>query len=152
MSSAIHFYFDSHVNRERGAAAVEFALILPLLVLIIFLLIDFGRFFFVANSMVGASQEAVRVLAFEATDAQAQSITVAGTAMTSAAKVASLSGSPTTVTSVSTACTGSPRIASFKITITFQWLTPISLLQSFGNESASSQRTMTTTGVRLCAG
>jgi len=49
---------------DNGAAAVEFALLLPLVALLIFGLIDFGRLFFVQISLTSASREAVRVSSF----------------------------------------------------------------------------------------
>ena len=49
---------------EKGAAAVEFALLLPLVTLLIFGLIDFGRLFFVQISLTSASREAVRASSF----------------------------------------------------------------------------------------
>lgn len=51
-------------RNETGAAAVEFALILPLVIVLIFALIDFGRLFFVQISLTSASREAVRVSSF----------------------------------------------------------------------------------------
>ena len=54
----------SKLKRERGAAAVEFALVLPLVVLLIFGLIDFGRLFFVQISLSSASMEVARVSSY----------------------------------------------------------------------------------------
>jgi len=51
-------------NSQKGAAAVEFALLLPLVALLIFGLIDFGRLFFVQISLTSASREAVRASSF----------------------------------------------------------------------------------------
>ena len=45
---------------ERGATAVEFALILPLLLVLLFGLIDFGRMGFVQVSLTAASREGAR--------------------------------------------------------------------------------------------
>ncbi len=47
-------------RRERGAAAVEMALILPLLLLIVGGIIDFGRFFYTQNIVVNAAREGAR--------------------------------------------------------------------------------------------
>jgi Flp pilus assembly protein TadG len=47
-------------HRERGAAAVEMALILPLLLLIVGGIIDFGRFFYTQNIVVNAAREGAR--------------------------------------------------------------------------------------------
>ncbi len=50
-------------RRDRGAAAVEFALLLPVLFLIIGATIDFGRFFYTQNITVNAAREGARMLA-----------------------------------------------------------------------------------------
>jgi TadE-like protein len=46
--------------RERGAAAVELALVLPLLLLMVGGIIDFGRFFYTQNIVVNAAREGAR--------------------------------------------------------------------------------------------
>lgn len=53
-----------NAQKEVGATAVEFALILPLLVLLVFGLIDFGRLFFTQISLTSASREAARISTF----------------------------------------------------------------------------------------
>lgn len=50
-------------RRDRGAAAVEFALLLPVLFLIIGAIIDFGRFFYTQNITVNAAREGARMMA-----------------------------------------------------------------------------------------
>lgn len=54
----------SKIRSKKGAAAVEFALILPLVTLLLFGIIDFGRLFFVQISLTSASREAVRTSSF----------------------------------------------------------------------------------------
>jgi Flp pilus assembly protein TadG len=49
--------------RDRGAAAVEFALVLPLLLLIIFGIIDSGRALSAQVILTGAAREGVRLAA-----------------------------------------------------------------------------------------
>jgi Flp pilus assembly protein TadG len=51
------------VNSDRGAAAVEFALLLPLLVLLVFGMIDFGRAINAQITITQAAREGARVLA-----------------------------------------------------------------------------------------
>jgi Flp pilus assembly protein TadG len=51
------------MERERGAALVEFALVLSILVLVLFGIIEFGRAYHVKLSLTHASREGVRVLA-----------------------------------------------------------------------------------------
>jgi Flp pilus assembly pilin Flp len=48
---------------EAGAAVVEFALVLPILMLIVFGIIDFGRAFYTSNNLVSAVREGARFAA-----------------------------------------------------------------------------------------
>jgi Flp pilus assembly protein TadG len=50
-------------RHDRGAAAVEFALILPLLVLLVMGIAEFGRAYHVQTTVSGAAREGVRVMA-----------------------------------------------------------------------------------------
>lgn len=45
---------------EQGAAVVEFALVMPILALIIFGIIDFGRAFYTLNNIISAVREGAR--------------------------------------------------------------------------------------------
>jgi Flp pilus assembly protein TadG len=47
-------------GRRRGQAAVEFALTLPLLFLLVLGIVDFGRIFIAANALTQGTREAVR--------------------------------------------------------------------------------------------
>jgi Flp pilus assembly protein TadG len=47
-------------HRDRGAAAVELAIVLPLVLVIIGGIIDFGRFFFTKIELTNAAREGVR--------------------------------------------------------------------------------------------
>lgn len=55
-------------QREDGAAAVEFALVLPLLLLLVSAIIDFGRIYFEQSTLSGAAREGVRLVALGKTD------------------------------------------------------------------------------------
>ncbi|HET9648416.1 MAG TPA: TadE family protein [Microlunatus sp.] len=48
---------------DRGAAAVEFALVVPLLIVMVIGIAEFGRAFFVQATMGGAAREGVRAMA-----------------------------------------------------------------------------------------
>ena len=47
-------------SRDRGAAAVEFALVVPLLFMLVFGIIDYGRFFFDSISLRQGAREGAR--------------------------------------------------------------------------------------------
>jgi Flp pilus assembly protein TadG len=49
--------------RDKGAAALEFALVLPLLLILSMAIIEFGRAYNVVVSLQGASREGARALA-----------------------------------------------------------------------------------------
>lgn len=52
-------------TRDRGAAAVEFALIVPVLVLLAFGIAELGRAFHLQSMLSGAAREGVRVMALQ---------------------------------------------------------------------------------------
>lgn len=56
---------------ERGAAAVEFGLLLPILLLIVLGIAEFGRAYNVQVSLSAAAREGARVLALDIGDADA---------------------------------------------------------------------------------
>jgi Flp pilus assembly protein TadG len=51
------------LRSESGAAAVEFALVVPLLLLLLFGIIEFGRLYNAQIEVSGAAREGVRVMA-----------------------------------------------------------------------------------------
>ena len=116
-------------RQERGAAAVELAVVLPLLILVILGLIDFGRLFFAQIGLASASREGARAASVGMPTASVTSI-----AQASAPKAAQLAGLDTSVLGVAvTPC--SPSVtgenATVTVTATFRWITPIGLVQVF---------------------
>ncbi len=67
--------------RRRGAAAVEMAVVAPVLILLLGGIIQFGGLFFLHNNMVNAAREAARALAV-------RTVTVAGSTDCSTAPAA----------------------------------------------------------------
>lgn len=53
------------MRRERGAAAVEFAMIMPLLVVLVIGIAEFGRAFQVQGTLSAAAREGVRLMALQ---------------------------------------------------------------------------------------
>ena len=64
-------------GRERGAAAVEFALVLPILVLILFGVIEFGGVYNAQLMVTGAAREGAREMAVGGDPADAEAAAVA---------------------------------------------------------------------------
>ena len=57
--------FIRRTSAERGAAAVEFALIVPILLLLIFGIVEFSRLYNVQLSLSNAAREGARTMAIE---------------------------------------------------------------------------------------
>jgi len=62
---------------ERGAAAVEFALVLPILIILIFFIVEFGRLYNIQISITGAAREGARSMAINNVVGNAKTATVA---------------------------------------------------------------------------
>ena len=62
-------YIKKRANRENGQSLVEFALLLPLLVVILFGIMEFGQLWMTMNVLTGAAREGARVAAVTAPDA-----------------------------------------------------------------------------------
>ena len=61
---------------ERGAAALEFALVLPILLMLVFGIITFGRAYHAKVQLAGGVREGARALALGKTAGEAQAATV----------------------------------------------------------------------------
>ena len=129
--------------RDRGAAAVEFALLLPVLLLLLFGIIDFGRLINAQITLTQAAREGVRLAALGQSSATVQ------TRVTAAAGVLS----PVTAT-VTTACTtaGAATDAVVTVTYTFTFITPVGAFAAmFGTANFGSiPKTLTATGEMVC--
>lgn len=116
---------------QRGAVGVEFALILPLLVLLVFGIIEFGRGYNAKVELTGAVREGARALALGQSAGDAESVIVASSP--------GLSPDPS-VTAATTCPNGNDR-ASVTATYDVAWNIPL---------LASGVWTITTTGVMRC--
>jgi Flp pilus assembly protein TadG len=115
---------------DQGSAAVEFALVLPVLVLILFGIIDFGRMLNARITLSQAAHEGARAAAVADTATAASTINTVMGALVSDMAPPVIDG-----------CDGTPGDqATVTLTYQFAWVTPI-----FGGA-----RTMTTTAVVPC--
>ena len=51
----------SHIHRQSGASVVEMALLLPVLLTVVFGIVDYGRFFFIRSAVTAAVADAARM-------------------------------------------------------------------------------------------
>ena len=137
---------------DRGAAAVEFAIVLSVLLLIIFGIIDFGRLLYVVQGMKSASREGARTASVRADWAPSGTAgTIANSITGSAAGPASLAGGTltysgvrgaTTFTQASTSavplCTAAGPSTTITVSTTFRWFTPVFLFASNINSVTQS--------------
>ncbi|MSW63797.1 MAG: pilus assembly protein, partial [Actinobacteria bacterium] len=101
---------------ERGASAVEFALVVPLLLLFLFSIISVSRAFQVQSTLAGAAREAARDFAIN--DDLASARTKAVNAATTSA--VTLSSSSVSISPASCATAGRGADVTVTITYTFQ--------------------------------
>ena len=126
---------------ERGAAAVEFALVLPLFLVLVFGIVDFSRAFNVQLTVSDAAAEGARALATGATLAVAQQ--AARAVLQTSVVPASAVTFPAQAACPSPPPAGGAR-ASMTVGTTFQFLTPLV-------GPATGGLTITGTAARQCS-
>lgn len=119
-------------NRERGAAAVEFALILPILIMLVFGVVEFGRAYNAKVTLTHAAREGVREYA----------LTQDSSAGADTAVAAATSLDPAQISVSATACLpGQP--TSLTVSYPFTWEVPL---------IGSGTMALSGTGVMRCGG
>jgi Flp pilus assembly protein TadG len=119
-------------NRERGGTLVEAALVLPILILLIFGLVEFGRAYNAQITLTHAAREGVRVLATTQDQAAAATASI-GAATSLEGALIGVSADPCTA--------GQPT----SVTLTYPFTYDIPL---FGSNTV----TLTGKGVMRCEG
>ena len=131
-------------SRDRGSVAVEFALLLPVLLLLIFGIIDFGRAINAQITLTQAAREGARLA----------SLGYSTSAVTTRAQSAATGLSPVPTVTVTTACptgAGTGVDAVVKLTYTFSFVTPVGAFAAmFGTASFGSTLSLSATGEMPC--
>ena len=124
-------------TRDRGAAAVEFAIVLPVLISLILGIIAFGHAFFVQAALANAARDGVRVMALHNKPAEASAA-----AVSSASGVVALNASHVVVTPTSCKANGVSGPETATVTIEY----PLELLGGIGNVTVTGKGTMRCNG------
>jgi Flp pilus assembly protein TadG len=106
-------------GRERGAAAVEFALVLPLLVVLLMGIIDFGLYFYNDLAVSHAARDAARYLSVN--NIPGANLAVSRLTLVSA---------PAPTSTLTPATSGNP--ATVTLQTAYRFLTPLPLIVRIG--------------------
>jgi Flp pilus assembly protein TadG len=116
-------------KRDRGAAAAEFAVVVPVLLMLVFGIIDFGRMASARISLTAAAQ------------AGAQAEAIPGANPNDAANAVFPGGG---LTGTGTRCPATPQpgdTATYTVTYQFTFITPVALLANLGRGNHAMQAT-----------
>ena len=132
--------------RDRGAAAVEFALLLPVVLLLLFGIVDFGLALNAQITITQAAREGARLASLGTALATVQTKTMAA--------ATGLTIIQANVTEPNGACpvgAAASVDAVVTVTYTFTYLTPVGAIgKMFGNNSITPTKTLTATGRMPC--
>ncbi len=129
---------------EAGAAAVEFALVLPVLLLVIFGIIDFGRMLHAKITLAQAAREGARATALVDESTGRSQVTKATTGIDTSGGALAVEVTP---------CATPPdpdTDATVTLTYQFSLVTPLSLLAGLGD--GDGQIELQSTSVMPCLG
>lgn len=129
-------------RHDRGAAAVEMALVMPLLLLIVCAIIDFGRMYNTQITITQAAREGARAAAYGQSAAQIEDRVDLAT---------SSLAEPVNVTSTTT-CPNSNDVAEVTVQYDFEFVTPFAMLSGMFGATPEGQYDLTSTAVVTCSG
>ncbi|GAA4426042.1 hypothetical protein GCM10023169_24450 [Georgenia halophila] len=128
-------------HRDRGSAAVEFALVVPLLILLVLGIAELGRAYHLQTMISGAARDGVRVMALQDDPAAARATTKASASELNLTD-AQISVAPTTCAS-----TASTPAATATVAVTYPMDFIVDLFGAFG-----ADLTLTGKGTMRCNG
>ena len=129
----------ARLRDERGASAVEFAFILPLLIVLVLGIAEFGHGFQVSGTLSAAAREGVRVMALQNDPAAAR----AAVRTAAPSLVPAVTDAQITITPAACPTTG-PTTATVRLTVTY----PMPFLTDFFGSGLN----LSGTGVMRCNG
>jgi Flp pilus assembly protein TadG len=134
------------VHADKGAVAVEFALVLPILLVLLFGLIDFGLAYTAKSTLTHATREGVRVLALTRDPARVEPTV-------RAAAVGLVNPSANLDIDASTTCTRGEE-ATVTARYEYVYITPLAELLEMlpGTTTVGSSVDLEATGVMRCGG
>jgi len=125
--------------RDRGAAAVEFAIVFPLLLLIVFGIIDFGRLLNAQITLTQAARDGARLAA------------VGQPNVVSRTQAAATGLSPVSVNVTGCAAGAGPTAnAVVSVSYPFSFITPVGAIAGIFGGGFGSSLTLTAQGVMPC--
>ena len=135
---------------ERGQTLVEFTLILPLFLVLIFALVDFGRAYYSFLLVTNAAREGARAAAVQGDSATIDSKTY-GSFCTAASPPSGCAIGPTGITVTKTNVQGTKGSeTTVTVSYAFTYVTPVgSLLTLIGGSALSAPTIASTTSMRL---
>jgi len=139
---------SADVRADRGAAAVEFALVLPILLLLVFGIVDYGRAYNAKVTLTHAAREGARMLAVE--NASTSDIS---TALTSSGRDIATGITATVDTAQTNSCTAGAKDAKLVLKSSFSYVTPLPGIGAlFGGGWNGGPVTFTAKAVMRCGG
>ena len=128
----------ARLRDERGATVVEFAFIVPLLIVLVLGIAEFGRAFQVSGTLSAAAREGVRVMALQNDPAAARA------AVRNAAPALDPAVTNAQITITPAACPPGPVTTTVRVTVTY----PLPFITDFFGSGVD----LTGTGVMRCNG
>ena len=133
---------------SRGSAAVEFALVLPVVLLLVLGIVDFGRMLNAQITVSAAAREGARWAALRLD-------TTTGVTVASRVTTASPGLAPAPTTAVLSSCPATPAAgqnASVTVSATYTLLTPLRTISGLFGGGLPGSVTLTGRGVMRCGG
>lgn len=139
---------------RSGSVAVEAAIVIPLFVVLMMGVIDFGRLFYTQMVVQQAAIESARAVSLGQTNTQATDVAnsvmlgVTPFAHPTAIARASTVTVATPCPALGTTAAGASSLTQVNVSMNFEWLTPLNIITA-GSESALPQ-TVTAHGKAVC--